>query len=166
MSSFRDDIKVPTKEEKDKLICKILTTYKNMGVMGMGMQLNKNKIVKDINAQYKNSLSTDEIMAVACISRELIDYCIRNKSYIRNADKKKFIESIYNHHEINEQNVTKTVKATIDDVVGFREFISEDGEYEFNVRRVLDILDGKDPYRIHREAAEAKIARSKFKIIE
>ncbi len=76
------------------------------------------------------------------------------------------MELLYDNYEIKRENALKIVKATTSDIVGARKYIKKNNGYEFNIKRVLDILNGKDPYRIYKDEAKVMDARSQFKIVK
>lgn len=165
MGNFRDNVKVLTDEQKEKIFSKLLTEYMNIGLIGR--KPTKQEIFKKIQKDYESSLSQDEILAIASISSELISFCaVQGYYYARIPERKKLIETLYENHNIKTENVLKVVNSTVSDIVGARKYTTKEREYEINVVHILDIMDGKDPFRIHRKEAEAETARSKFKIVK
>ena len=165
MSDLRDSIKTLTDDEKEEVFLSILTDYFQMGLTGM--QCPKSEIICKIQEKYGNMISPDEIIATANIAGELIDFSnLRNLYFKRIPRRKEFIESICVNHGIRKENVLGLVKATVADIVGYKKYTSQNREYEFNVNHVMDITQGRDPYRIHKQEFEAQEARKKFKIVK
>ena len=164
MNDFKQEIKTLSKEEKEELFYIILTDFLQRGIIGK--QSTKKDIIKQIQDEYNKALSQDEITAVANISYELILLCILQGTYYENKhERKEFYELIYENQGIKKENVYKLVNATVGDIVGDRKF-SSSKEYIFNIKHVLDILNGKDPYRLHKQESMAQEARNKFKVVK
>ena len=165
MSDLREDIKALTDEEKEEIFSSILSNYFHMGICGM--QFRKNEIISKIQEKYGRMISPDEITAAANIAGELMAYAnLQNLYFNRIPRRKEFIDSICKNQGIRRENVLGLVKATVSDIVGYRKYTSGNREYEFNVNHVMDITQGKDPYRIHKKEFEAQEARNKFKIVK
>ena len=165
MNSFKDGIKVST-EEKTNIINRFLTNCNNMGIMGINFlkpEEEKDKlqaIINRLSKKFGGKLSPEEIIAVANIANEIIEYYRNQYKYLKNPDRKKLMELLYSGQEIVPENSAKIVNATFKDISEAKAF---NLRYSFIPKHVLDIMDGKDPYIDYREEQEK---RSKFKIVE
>jgi len=163
MSDFKNEIKTLTEKEKEEVFYIIFTSYLQNGIIGK--QIEKKDIMKEIQEKYGQMISPDEIIATANISEQLIKMCVLPSYFKRTAKRQEFVDYIYLNHVIKKENVLKLVNATIGDIIGTRKY-SKKQTYEFNVDRVMDIINGRDPYRIHKEEFMAQEARKKFKVVK
>ncbi len=164
MSDFKQKIKVLENKRKEKIFYTVFTDYLQNGLIGRSFK--KEEILKQVQNKYGQMISQDEIIAISVISEQLNLLCIIQGYYYEGRqDRKDFIDFIYANHKIRIENVLKLVEATVEDIVGDRKFTNHK-EYCFNVNHVLDIINGKDPYKIQRQEQSAEEARKKFKVIK
>ena len=163
MSDFKNEIKALTEKEKEEVFYTILTHYLQNGIIGK--QIVKKDMMMEIQENYEQMISPDEITAIANISEQLMKMCLLPSYFEKTAKRKEFVKFIYLNHGIRRENVLKLVKSTVSDIVGVRKY-TEKQTYEFNIDHIIDIINGRDPYRIHKQEFMAQEARKKFKIVK
>ena len=163
MSDFKSEIKTPTDKEKEEVFYTILTDYLQNGIIGK--QFTKKEILAQIQENYGQMISQDEILATTNIAEQLLKMCVIQSYFEKTSHRKEFVKLIYLNNGVRKENVLILVNATVADIVGSRKYI-KNKMYEFNVNHVIDIVNGKDPYKIHKEEFMAQEARRNFKIVK
>ena len=164
MDDFKERMKVPgdylekeglidvnVSEEKKEIYYKVLRDYATMGLMGIGLNLASKerlglteKIIEEIKRNH-TKLSSEEVIALATISRELIHYCSRQENYIKNPTKENIMRLLYFNHDIQKENAVKIVAATLKDMEYAKKHNTIGEKYEFKFDHIDTILRGGIP---------------------
>ena len=160
MSDFRQEIKVPTEEEKLSMYEEILLKTLYLGEIG-----NSDVIKNRIQKQKKYSLSEDEITAISALASEVSMYVVSGVFYFNDIipQRKMLMDGLIKNHGIDRDYLSKIMKATMHDINQTRQSIYKNRKWEFHLKRIFDVLDGKNPYKeyegIEKRVPELKIVK-------
>lgn len=164
MSDFRQEIKVPTEEEKLSMYEEILLKTLYLGEIG-----NIDVIRKSLQKQKKYSLSEDEIIAISALASEVSMYVISGVFYFNDMipQRKILMDGLIKNHRIDRDYLSKIMKATLYDINQTKQSIYKNKKWEFHLKRIFDVLDGEDPYKdykdIEKRTPELKIIKFRQK---
>lgn len=135
MSNLRDDIKVPTDEEKKAVLVNILCNMINSGDILSSEQIRKR--VSGIGEK----LSEDEFTAIYSLAVEI------KKSILVSKNNEKLFEflNISEYCQNDNGNLLKFINATVQDISQTREFFPGTRWY-LQVGKIFDRMAGKNPY--------------------
>lgn len=148
MSSFNEEIKVPTDEEKCKLYKEILQKAINSGTI-----VNEKDFLKRISDEKLRILSEDEITAILILATEMSKYAVFRSAYFESTipERRRLVEFLCSNNNFDDQNVILLVNAITNDMRECRKYTLTRREWSFHIRRIFQFLDGKDPYKIYKE---------------
>jgi len=165
MSNFDEEIRVPTNEEKKEIYRQIL-----LNVIHSGSIINESNFGKVINEDMVKKLSDDEFKAILNISIEISKYVFFRSDYFNDMipERKRMIELLCEDNDFNRDNLFIFISAITDDMKECRKHSLTREKWEFHIRRVFQIFDGENPFRIYEEAENScnvQEQQPKFKII-
>lgn len=161
MSSFNEEIKVPTDEEKCKVYKEILQKAINSGTI-----INGKELLKRMSSEKIRILSEDEITAILILATEMSKYAILRSAYFNSMipERERLVEFLCNNNNFDDQNVILFINAVTNDMRECRKYTLTSGKWEFHIKRIFQFLDGKNPYKIYEEMeSKAKMSNADSK---
>ena len=76
------------------------------------------------------------------------------------------INFLFDNNVINKENLLKFINAMKQDMELARTYTTKNRKWEFHVKYIFALLDGKDPYKKHKKIEEQRKARETLKVIK
>ena len=76
------------------------------------------------------------------------------------------INFLFNDNVINKSNLLRFINAMKHDIELARLYTTKNRGWEFHVKYVFDLLDGKDPYKIYKKIEEPRMKIEPLKLIK